>query len=172
MFGTKNILMGLQVLAVGVSATGAFALEKKPVLSLEAAEAIANACLAHQSATKYAPINVVVVDDGGNVILSKRQDGSCKACGDIAENKARTSALYNAPTRLFETLSFGEKKDGVAAGLPGAAFVPGLVSFPGGLPLVADSMPIGGVGVSGASGDEDESCAKAGADALEALLKQ
>ena len=172
MLPTKNHIAGLLVLAFAVSASGAIALEKKSVLSLEAAEAIANACLAHQVTTKYAPVNVVVVDDGGNIIVSKRQDGSCKACGDIAENKARTSALYNAPTRLFETLSFGEKKDGVAAGLPGAAFVPGLVAFPGGLPLTADSMPIGGVGVSGASGDEDESCAKAGADALEAFLKK
>jgi glc operon protein GlcG len=147
------------------------ALEKKPTLSLEVAEVIANACLAHQQQTKYQPIQVVVVDDGGNTIVVKRQDGACKACNEIAVNKARTSALFNNPTRTFEKLSYGPKKDGVGADLPGIALVPGLIAFPGGLPIVVNGVPIGGVGVSGASGDEDEQCAQAGLDKAKSMLK-
>ena len=33
---------------------------------------------------------------------------------------------------------------------------------PGGVPITADSKVTGGVGVSGATGDQDEQCAKAG----------
>src|SRR5712691_7294603 len=111
------------------------ALEKKAVLSLDVAEVIANACLKHQVQNKYKPINVVVVDDGGNVVLVKRQDNACKACGSIATSKAHTAALFDNTTRNFEKLSYGEKKDGVGADLPGIALVPGLIAFPGGVPI-------------------------------------
>ena len=149
---------------------GAQALEQKPVLDLTTAEIAANACLAHQATTGYAAINVVVVDDGGNTILLKRQDGACKACGAIAEGKARTAALYNMTTRTMEAASFGPAKDGVAADLPGAPFIPGIVAFPGGLPVQVDGAPIGGIGVSGASADEDEACATAALDAIKGVL--
>ena len=95
----------------------------------------------------------------------KRQDRACKACIDIALRKARTAALFDNTTREFERLSYGEKKDGVNAELPGISLVPGLIAFPGGLPIRIDGQVIGGVGVSGASGDEDEQCAIAGISA-------
>jgi glc operon protein GlcG len=154
-----------------VLASQANALDEKLTLNLETAQVMAQACLAHQVATKYKPINVVVVDDGGNVILINRQDGACKACGDIAESKARTAALFDNTTRGFELLSYGPAKDGVAADLPGIALVPGLIAFPGGVPIHAGGNVIGGIGVSGASGDEDEQCALAGIAAAESMLK-
>ena len=40
--------------------------------------------------------------------------------------------------------------------------LPGVVASPGGLPIFADGKVIGGVGVSGVTGDQDEQCAKAG----------
>lgn len=156
------------LLALAFSAS---ALEAKPMLSLALAEVIANACLADQQVAKYNPINVVVVDDGGNTILNKRQDGACKACGAIATGKARTAAMFNAATRDFERLSFGEKRDGTGATMPALALVPGVVALPGGLPLVVDGVTIGGVGVSGASSDEDERCAAAGVAKIRGLLK-
>jgi uncharacterized protein GlcG (DUF336 family) len=156
--------------AVSVAASAATALEEKPVLDLATAQVMAEACLAHQVATQYQPINVVIVDDGGNTILVNRQDGACKACEAIATNKARTAALFNNSTRNFETLSYGAAKDGVGAELPGIALVPGLIAFPGGLPILSGGVPIGGIGVSGASGDEDEQCAQAAIDAAASML--
>lgn len=167
----KRALGAIVLAAVCFSTQSAGALEKKPTLDLATAQVMAEACLAHQVATKYQPINVVIVDDGGNTILMNRQDGACKACEAIATNKARTAALFNNSTRRFETLSYGPKKDGVGAELPGISLVPGLIAFPGGLPIVVDGVPIGGIGVSGASGDEDELCAQAGIDAAAAMLK-
>jgi uncharacterized protein GlcG (DUF336 family) len=39
------------------------------------------------------------------------------------------------------------------------------------VPLAINGLPIGGVGVSGASGDEDERCALAGVAAVKDQLK-
>lgn len=163
------------IFAVGLSVMPALGmadgLESRPVLSNDTAWAMVEACFADQAANGYANVNVFVVDDGGHLLVASRQDGACKACAGIAEGKAITSALYYAPTRVMANLSFGENRDGVDAGLPGAAFVPGIVAFAGGLPIIAgDGTVIGGIGVSGASEDEDEQCAQAGIDAVAATL--
>lgn len=85
--------------------------------------------------------------------------------------RPRVGALFANTTRAFADLSFGAKRDGVDAGLPGAAFVPGLVAFAGGLPIkTAAGDVIGAIGVSGASEDEDEHCAQAGLDAISTSL--
>lgn len=142
-------------------------LASKPVLAQALAQKMISACFAAQEAAGHSKVNAVVVDDGGRLIAAARQDGACKACTEIAENKAVTAALYAAPTRAFADMSFGEQRDGVNAALPGAAFVPGLVAFAGGLPVTTPSGGIiGAIGVSGASEDQDESCAQAGLDAI------
>jgi glc operon protein GlcG len=144
----------------------------KPVLTQAAAQVMIAASFAAQGKAGFAKVNVVVVDDGGRLVAAARQDGACKACTEIAQNKAITAALYAAPTRVFADLSFGAKRDGVNAGLPGSAFVPGLVAFAGGLPIkTAKGDVIGAIGVSGASEDQDEACAQAGLDAISANLK-
>lgn len=146
-------------------------LRTKPVLSNNLALEMVAACFADQAANGYSGVNVFVVDDGGHLLAASRQDSACKACASIAENKAITSALYGASTRTMADLSFGKNRDGVDAGLPGAAFVPGIVAFAGGLPITsASGAVLGGIGVSGASSDEDEQCAKAGIDAIAAAL--
>jgi uncharacterized protein GlcG (DUF336 family) len=45
---------------------------------------------------------------------------------------------------------------------PATATLPGVIASPGGLPIFVDGKVIGGVGVSGVTGDQDEQCAKAG----------
>lgn len=152
-----------------LSGTAAVALETTPVLSLEVAQEMAEACIAHQKKNGYKPINISIVDDGGNNILLYRQDGACKACDTIAQDKARTAALFNNPTRIFEGVSHGPDLNGEGAAEPGLAFVPGLITFPGGLPIQVEGVSIGGIGVSGASGGEDEQCAAA---AIEAVVDQ
>lgn len=158
-------------LAADLAADLAGGLARKPILGLALAERMIAGCLAAQGAAGHPAVNVVVVDDGGRLIAAARQDGACKACADIAANKAITAALYAAPTRAMADLSFGAKRDGVAAALPGAAFVPGLVAFAGGLPVrTAGGDVLGGIGVSGASEDQDEACAQAGLDAVSGSL--
>lgn len=164
---TRQMLAAAMLMACAPAPGVGDELKTKPVLTYDAAGKMIAACFAAQASAGYAKVNVVVVDDGGRLIAAARQDGACKACTDIAQNKAITSSLYAAPTRAMADLSFGVKRDGVDAGLPGAAFVPGLVAFAGGLPIkTAAGDVIGGIGVSGASEDEDESCARAGLDAV------
>lgn len=144
----------------------------KSILTYAMAETVISGCFAAQTTASYAKVNVVVVDDGGRLVATARQDGACNACTDIAHNKAITASLYAAPTRAMADMSFGVKRDGTNASLPGAAFVPGLVSFAGGLPIkTARGDVIGAIGVSGASEDQDESCAQAGLDAISKSLK-
>ena len=50
--------------------------------------------------------------------------------------------------------------------------VSGLVVFAGGLPIMTQSnVHIGGIGVSGATADQDEECAIAAIEAVKDLLK-
>jgi uncharacterized protein GlcG (DUF336 family) len=50
--------------------------------------------------------------------------------------------------------------------------VPNSATFAGGLPIItASGAHIGGIGVSGASGDQDEECAQVAVDAVKDMLK-
>lgn len=62
--------------------------------------------------------------------------------------------------------------DGEPGCAPGLALDPGHAAFPGGLPIMtAEGQHIGGVGVSGATSNQDEECAQAGLDAIAHMLK-
>ena len=133
-------------------------LNGRPILTYDAAGRIIAACFAAQAAAGDAKVNVVVVDDGGRLIDAGRQDAACKACTDIAQNKAVTSLLYALPARAIVDLTFAVKRDSVNVA---AAFVPGPVAFAGGLPIkTAAGAVIGGIGVSSASEDQDEAAPK------------
>ena len=84
---------------------------------------------------------------------------------------SRAAALFNNPTRVFEKVSHGPKLNGEEAAEPGLAHVPGLITFPGGLPIQVAGVSIGGIGVSGTSGGEDEQCAAAAIEAVAEKLK-
>ena len=91
-------------------------------------------------------------------------DGAFLGSIQIAQLKANTSA--NFP---FSTKQVGEI---VQTRVPGLAFVPGLVTFEGGLPIkTAGGEHIGAIGVSGATAEQDGACAQAGLDAVKDDLK-
>jgi uncharacterized protein GlcG (DUF336 family) len=74
--------------------------------------------------------------------------------------KARSSALFKRATKVFE--------DGLAAGGIGlrALGLEGAVPVEGGLPILANDMIIGAIGVSGGTSQEDGVAANAGVAAL------
>jgi uncharacterized protein GlcG (DUF336 family) len=148
----------------------AVALDQKPVLTLEIAQKMADACEAAQAKGGWRPVNIAIVDDGGNLKLFRRQENAFLGSIAISQDKAWTSAMFPFSTRTVEEISFG--KDGKPGPVPGLAFSEGLAAFAGGLPIMtADGHQIGGIGVSGASADEDEMCAQAGIDAVKDMLK-
>jgi glc operon protein GlcG len=109
-------------------------------------------------------MNVAVLDDGGNLKAFVRMDGAFLGSIQIAQLKANTSASFP-----FSTKQVGEI---VQTRVPGLAFVPGLVTFEGGLPIkTASGEHIGAIGVSGATAEQDGACAQAGLDAVKDDLK-
>ena len=161
---------GVAALIVVTLGSEAKALDSKPVLTLEVANKMADACEAAQAAGKWRPVNIAIVDDGGHLKLFRRQENAFLGSASISQDKARTSAMLPFSTRLVAELSFG--KEGQPAPVPGLAFSPGLAAFAGGLPIMtAGGAHIGAIGVSGASADEDEQCAQAGIDAVKDMLK-
>ncbi len=150
--------------------TGAQALEQTPIMTLEIAKKMADACEAKAIAEGWRPVNIAIFDEGANLKLFRRQENAFLGSIQISQMKGHSSAMFPFSTRLFAELSFG--KDGNPAPIPGIAHVPGIATFAGGLPIMtAGGAQIGGIGVSGASADEDEQCAQAGIDAVADMLK-
>ena len=139
----------------------AIALDTKPVLSLTLAKKMADACEQKADAEGWRKINIAIYDDGGNLKLFRRQDNAFMHSIQIAQLKGRTSAGMPRSTRQLGAINYSKEHP------YGIEQVPGLVIFPGGLPiLTADGVHLGGIGVSGATGDQDEQCAQAALDAV------
>ena len=164
-----NILLFVTMATIFISKS-AFALETTPIINLEFAKKMADACEAKKATTEWRPLNIAIVDSGANLILFRRQDGAFLGSVDIAVNKAKSAIMIPFPTRAIGELAYG--KEGIPGRLPGIATVDFLVPFPGGLPIRTQSgVLLGAIGVSGATGDQDEECAQAALDEVIEDLK-
>ena len=159
----KKTLISMTLASVVLAAAGtAAAIEQRPVLTLDVAKKMAAACEAKAKQEGW-KMNIAIVDSGGNLMYFLRQDDAFLKSIEIAQLKAGTSAGFP-----FSTKQVGE----VSAKVPGISFVPGIVTFEGGLPIMtADSKHIGAIGVSGGTAEQDGVCAQAGLDAVKSDLK-
>lgn len=108
------------------------------------------------------PVNIAVVDAGGNLKAFARMDDAFLGSIDIATKKAVTARFFNMSTRtLGAAAQPGQPLYGIEASNDG------LIIFAGGV-LLTDKTGtiIGAVGVSGGTVDEDEAIALAGAAVL------
>ncbi len=81
-------------------------------------------------------------------------DGTVPGTTDIALWKARSSALFGAPTKEYE--EFAKKN-------PSFGLAPHIAVLEGGEPIYTlDGSLVGGVGVSGAASADDAACARTG----------
>lgn len=140
-----------------VPGTAGAELSNKPVLTLEAAKAVAAAAEA-EAAKRGATVVIVVVDDGGHVVLLERLNDTQVASVEVGIGKARTAAIFRRPSKVFE--------DQIRDGRVAALALPGATPLQGGVPLVVGRHVVGAIGVSGNTPQEDEDIAKAGAAAL------
>jgi len=108
---------------------------------------------------KGVAVVVVVVDDGGHVVLLERMDGAQVASVNVGIGKARTAAIYRRPSKVFED----QVKNGRVAALALADATP----LQGGIPILLDGQVIGAIGVSGDTPQVDEDIAIAGAKAFQ-----
>jgi uncharacterized protein GlcG (DUF336 family) len=106
-------------------------------------------------------VNAAVVDAGGNLVAFLRATGAFLHSIGIAQDKAYTAASFKLPTAaLFDLM-----RDSPAL-RDGLNQRERLVAFAGGFPIVVDGQVVGGIGVSGASEEQDAQCAKAGLAAI------
>ncbi|OSI10350.1 PduO protein [Neisseria canis] len=149
-------------LAAGFSASAAEPVKTLPGdITLAQAQSVVQAAVKKAEAIKV-PVNVAVVDAGGNLKAFARMDDAFLGSIDIAERKARTARYFNMSTRaLGKAAQPGQPLYGIETTNDG------LVIFAGGV-LLTDKKDtiVGSVGVSGGTVDEDESVAEAGAKAL------
>jgi uncharacterized protein GlcG (DUF336 family) len=133
------------------------------VLTLELARKLIDAAEA-EARSQELELSFVVVDAGGHVVAVARMDGADWITPEVALGKAWTAAAFRAPSAAQ-----GDKaKDLVAfAGSISAATHGRYTPQIGGLPIVIDGQSAGGMGASGATGQEDEAVVRA---ALERVL--
>lgn len=105
------------------------------------------------------PSNIAVVDAGGNLVAHVRMDGAWIGSIDVSINKAFTARMFDIAT-----------KDLAEMAQPGAPFFgiqlsnqQRIMVFAGGIPLRHDGQVIGAVGVSGGTGEQDQTVAEAAA---------
>jgi uncharacterized protein GlcG (DUF336 family) len=101
---------------------------------------------------------IAIVDSGANLKAFYRMDDAWVGSIDIAVKKARTAVFFGMPTGQIGKLS---QPGGSLYGIEHSN--DGLITFPGGLPLVDDEgVLVGAIGVSGSSVENDHAVAMAG----------
>jgi glc operon protein GlcG len=113
------------------------------------------------------PMSIAVMDEGGCLLGFARTDEGKIHNIRIAHAKARAAASNRLPTRKISS-SGNPVNDHMAIALPLAAGTDMYVTFPGGLPIILENQCVGGVGVSGGTGEQDAEVARAGIAALTA----
>ena len=130
-------------------------------ITLEQAEAAPAAAVA-KAGELNTKMDVAVVDAGANLKTFARMDGAWLGSIDIAIKKARTARFFNMNTGEIGNLS---QPAGPLYNIEHSNG--GLITFPGGVPIVdADGTVIGAIGVSGSTVEDDHEVAAAGAAAV------
>ena len=106
-------------------------------------------------------VAVAVVDRGGAVLALLRDPLAGAHTVQTATGKAWTAVSFRTETTELATLTqAGRPASGVRA-------LPGVIAVGGGMMVRAKGVLLGGIGVSGApGGDQDDACAKAGLAAI------
>jgi glc operon protein GlcG len=159
---TSRIAKLTIIVALFLCGTRAIAQDPRPYgppVGIEDAKKVAAAAVAVAKKNNWL-MAVAVVDPSGTLVYYEKMDNSQTGSAQIAIDKARTSALFKRPSKVFEDL--------VAGGGTGLRFLglSGAMPIGGGIPLISHNQFIGAIGVSGDSSDHDAMCAQAGASVI------
>ena len=103
-------------------------------------------------------VSVALVDVAGADLVVVRQDGAAGFTAGIARRKAATAAAFRRPTAELREIQ--ERRPEVIE-LAGEQLRFRPTTLGGGLPVLLDGEVVGGIGVSGATPEEDTECAAA-----------
>jgi uncharacterized protein GlcG (DUF336 family) len=129
-------------------------------LTLAQAQAIATEALRKGRELTLKPLTVAVLDAGGHVVALLREDGASNLRPGIAIGKASGALDLGVSSRKIaemaqERPTFVGSLSGISTG--------GIIPAAGGVIIVdAAGAPVGAVGVTGDTSDNDEICALAG----------
>lgn len=151
--------MALFALALGFGCA-AQAQSYGPNVTLEQAKMVLAAAESEATAQNW-NVAIAVVDTAGNLVAFVKRDDTQTASVDVAQDKARSAAIYKRATKAFQ--------DNVSAGGVGLRVMTldGVVAAEGGVPLLVNGAIVGAVGVSGVTSEQDGVVAAAGAAALQ-----
>ena len=124
-------------------------------ITLERARQISDAAAAEARKRNW-KMSIAVVGPAGELVFFQKVDGTAHSAARVAESKARSSALFRRPTKVFF--------DAVESGHPYVMALEGAIAADGGLPLIENGKIIGAIGTSGGTGAQDAVVSKAGAD--------
>jgi len=127
------------------------------MLTLEDCRRISTAAEAEAKNNQW-NVCIAILDDGGHLLHLVRMDGASPANARIAMEKGRTAAESRRSSAVWE--------ERIKAGRNAMLGMPGITPVQGGLPIIAEGVCVGGVGVSGVQSHEDEQIAAAGIKAL------
>ncbi|GAA2614709.1 GlcG/HbpS family heme-binding protein [Paractinoplanes durhamensis] len=98
-------------------------------------------------------LSIAVVDAGGFLLVVKRSDGARPLTPNIAIAKAYSAAVMERPTKMLKP--WAESNPGFFAQLSTMGAQP-IVATEGGVTVKRDGEILGGLGISGGTGDEDQ----------------
>jgi len=161
-------LLGAILLASTLSvrpAAGQTPLQPPPIIpyglpiTIADAKIVASAALAEARAHGWA-MAIAIVDPAGLLVYFEKMQDTQNASVELSIEKARTSALFRRPTKVFqEALAAGGDNLRVLG-------LTGVMPNAGGIPIVVGAKLIGAIGVSGGSVDQDAQVAQSGVAAL------
>jgi uncharacterized protein GlcG (DUF336 family) len=106
------------------------------------------------------PMVIAILDSGGQIVAIHRLDNTQFGSVEVARQKAWSAVAFRRPTKAFQdTLATGGAANRLLR-LEGASVIEG------GLPLLIDGKIVGGIGISGGTGEQDNQVAAAGVAAL------
>ncbi|MFC4274930.1 heme-binding protein [Achromobacter aloeverae] len=132
-------------------------MNSKPVLTADDVKKILAAAEAHAQSSKWA-VSIAVADDGGHLLGLLRLDGAAPISAQIAPAKAQTAALGRRESKVYEESINNGRYAFLSAPMTGM--------LEGGVPIVAQGVVVGAVGVSGVKSSDDVAIANAGIAAL------
>ena len=127
-------------------------------LELSDVQTIAAAAQAEAQKNNWA-VSIAIVDGGGHLLHFQRLDGAAPVSSHIAPAKAKTAALGQRESKVYEDVINGGRYSFLSA-----PTIEGMLE--GGVPIMKDGFCLGAVGVSGVKSTEDAQVAKAGIAAL------
>jgi glc operon protein GlcG len=128
-----------------------------PAVTLERATRVAAAAETEARRNNWNVV-IAVVDEGGYLVLLRRMDNTQLGSVAVAQEKAKSAALFRRPTKAFA--------DAVASGRTAVLRLPGAIPIEGGVPLIAGGRVVGAIGVSGVTAEQDGQIAQAGVKAF------